>query len=153
MSTPEAKDYKIYEVTLRATGEKSYQAATNAEDACKQAGWLTGDCFIVEQKPRRKPVPDQETILLVKVPCQTCPFQYAECKKPPDQDCITRPEAPELQDWLKQATEAHLCPFIGKGLRKKDYFLGQKWVRMEEAILELSRKTFSPTNNSPHSTC
>jgi len=135
------QELKIYEVNHRTTGEKSYQAATTAEAACKQAGWLVGDCFIVEQKPRRKPAPGHDPPLFVKIPCQTCPFQYTECRKPDGEECPTRPSAPEVQNWLKQVAEAHLCGYVGKDLSNKDYNLGQKWVRIEEAIKELAPKT------------
>jgi len=150
MNTPVAEDCKIYELTLRTTGEKSYQAATTAEDACKQAGWLIGDCYVNPQKPRRKHIPDQDASLLVKIPCQTCPFQYTECTKPANQGCPTRPSSPDIYEWLKQAAESHLCDYVGKDLTKKDYNLGQKWVKLEDAIKELTPQPFSPPNNSPH---
>jgi len=140
MSNNEHQELKIYEVNHRTTGDKSYQAARTAEDACKQAGWLIGDCFIVEQPPRRKPVPDHDTMLLVKIPCLTCPFQYAECRKPIAEKCPTQPSAPELQDWLKQAAQAHLCDYVGESLTKKDHNLGQKWLPIAEAIKELTPK-------------
>ena len=145
MNTPEAKDLKIYEVTLTAT-----KAATNAEDACKQAGWLIGDCYVNEQKPRRKPSQTTNNRLLVKIPCNLCPFRYAECKKPPDNPCPVQPTAPELTEWLKQATQANLCHYIGKELSIKDYNLGLKWLPMADAIKELTPKPLSPTHSPPH---
>ncbi|KKN21797.1 hypothetical protein LCGC14_0921770 [marine sediment metagenome] len=135
------QELSIYEVTHRETGKKSYQAATTAEDACKLAGWLIGDCFVNPQKPKYKHHDKGESELLVKIPCLTCPFQYAECRKPGTEECPTRPKAPELQEWLKQATESHLCPYVGEALKKTDYNLGQKWLPMEEAVKELSPKT------------
>ena len=134
-------ELKIYEVNNRTTGERSYRAATNAEDACKQAGWLIGDCFVNTQKPSVHFNPKGESQTLVKIPCQTCPFQWAECKKPADQDCPTRPSAPELQNWLKQAAESHLCGHIGEALTNTDYHLGEKWVPMEQAIEELALRS------------
>lgn len=130
----------IYEITNRTTGEKSYQAAKTAEDACKLAGWLIGDCFVNPQKPRRQPGQTTDNRLLVKINCLTCPFQYAECRKPIDEECPTRPAAPELQDWLKQAAEAHLCDYTGQTLTKKDYNLAQKWCNVKDAIKELAPK-------------
>lgn len=141
MSDNERKELKIYEITNRHTGEKFFKVDYNAQDACKQAGWLIGDCFVSVQKPTRRTVPGEQPALLVKVPCQTCPFQYAECKKPGGEDCITRPDSPELKNWLKQATESHLCPHIGQGLIPKDYVYGRKWVSIEQAISELAPKT------------
>lgn len=137
MSETETQELKIYEVTHRVTGQKHYAVSDNADNACKQAGWLIGDCFIVEQKPKRKPIGDNHSALLVKIPCQVCPFQYAECRKPAEADCPTQPNAPELQEWLKQAAQAHLCDYYGQELSQTDYHLNQKWVPMEQAIKEL----------------
>lgn len=140
MSETGDQELKIYEIINQTTGEKSYQPATTAQDACKQAGWLIGDCYVNEQKPRRKPVPDHDTLILVKIPCQVCPFQYAECKKPAEAECLCQPNSPELQEWLKQISQAHLCDYAGRELTKKDYNLGQKWLPIEDAIKELSPK-------------
>ncbi len=140
MNASDTKHLKLYEITNRSSGQISYQPASNADDACKQAGWIIGDCYVFEQKPGRKPGPDQGTRLLVKIPCLTCPFQYTECKKPDTQVCPTQPTAPELQEWIKQAAQSHLCRFVGMDLTKKDYMLGQKWLPIEEAIRELAPK-------------
>jgi len=141
MSENGDKELSIYEVTNRTTGLKSYQPATNAQDACKQAGWLIDDCFIVQERVTRRRGSGDTPLALVKIPCQTCPFQYVECKKPDDLDCPTRPSAPELQNWMKQAAEAHLCSFVGEDLTKKNHQLQQKWVTIEEAVKELSAKS------------
>ena len=138
---------KIYEITNRTTGEKHYLVSDNAQDACKQAGWLIGDCFIVEQKPSRKPSSDNHTHLLVKIPCRLCSYQYAECVSPPGEQCPCRPDTPDLNEWLKQVAKAHLCPHVGEQLEKQDYDLSQKWVTIEQAINELSpQPSPSPTN-------
>lgn len=134
MTSKNDQEPQIYEVTHRLTGEKRYQAATNAEDACKQACWLIGDCFAITQKPRYKPVPDHAPLVLVKLPCEVCPFQYAECLRPPDQDCPAQPNTPELNEWLKQAAQAHLCQYGGDELVRTDYEKGQKWVPIKDAI-------------------
>ncbi|GAH51712.1 unnamed protein product, partial [marine sediment metagenome] len=128
MSNNGDAELTIYDITNRTSGETSCQAAKNAMDACTQAGWLIGDCYVTAQKPRYKSVPDHETVVLVKIPCQVCPFQYAECKKPADVECPARPNAPELNEWLAQAAEAHLCDYYGEELEKTDYHLGQKWL-------------------------
>jgi len=146
-TTPIPQHLKIYEVTHTQTGDKSYQAATNAQDACKQAGWFTGHCFIIEQQPHRKPLPHHEPLLLVKIPCFTCPFQYAECRKPESEKCPTQPSTPELHDWLKQAAQSRLCHYVGQDLTKNDYNLGQKWLKIEDAINELTPKHSPPTDN------
>jgi len=138
MSQNKDQELKIYVIVNRNTGEVVRQAASNAEDACQRAGWLIGDCFVREQQPRYKPVPDHEPLVLVKLPCQTCPYQWAECLKPPEQDCPCRREMPVLNEWLKEISKAHLCEFVGKELAKTDYRLGQKWVTIAQAIKELS---------------
>jgi len=135
-----SEELKVWDITNLCTGEKKFTADYNPKDACQQVGWIIGDCFITEQKPRHKYIPGQETRLLIKVYCKVCPYQYAECKKPGVEECPARPSAPELQEWLKQAAEAHLCPHVGVTLAKTDYGLGQKWVPMEEAIKELTTK-------------
>ncbi len=140
MSQNRDQDLKIYEITNRDTGIRRFEAATNAEDACKQAGWLIGNCYVNEQKPRMKPVPDHNPLALVKILCQVCPYQYAECRKPASEECPVRPNTPELGEWLKQATQAHLCDYVGQNLAKKDYQLGQKWLTIEAAIKELALK-------------
>ncbi len=137
MSNNADHELKIYEVTNRDTGEKHFAASYSAEEACKQAGWLIGDCFIREEKPKRKARGDDHSALLVKIPCQVCPFQYAECKKPAEAECPVQPNAPELNEWLKQAAQAHLCDYYGQELSETDYHLNQKWLPMEKAIEEL----------------
>ncbi len=132
-----SNELKIYEVHNRDTGEKHYSVATNTEDACKLIGWQIGDCFVSEVKPQRKARGDNHSALLVKIPCQVCPFQYAECRKPPREQCPVQPNAPELKEWLKQAAQAHLCQYYGQELLNNDYHLGQKWLPMEQAIEEL----------------
>jgi len=129
---------RIYEITHRTTGEQRFVPHVNAEDACKQIGWPVGDCYINPVKPRRHLTPHNGFQSLVEIPCVTCPFQYAECKKPIDQECPTRPSAPELQNWLLQATEAHLCGFVGDELAKKDHEKVRKWVKMEDAVKALT---------------
>lgn len=140
MSDNGSTELKIYVVTHKLTGEKRYEPATNAEDACKQTGWLIADCFAVEDKPQRKPRRDDHSAMLIKIPCETCPYQYGECRKPADTGCPVRPDTPELKRWLKQAAQAHLCQYVGEKLAKKDYQLKQKWVTLEEAISELTPK-------------
>ncbi|MBA7486478.1 hypothetical protein ES707_22037 [subsurface metagenome] len=137
MSETNTQELKIYQITNRTTGEKQYSVSDNAQDACKLIGWLIGDCFIVEVKPQRKARGDDHSALMVKIPCQVCPFQYAECRRPADKECSVRPNAPELNEWMKQAAEAHLCDYYGQELSNTDYHLGQKWVPMEKAIEEL----------------
>ena len=137
MSNNEGQELKIYELTNKTNGEKSYQAATTAEDACKQAGWMIGDCFVNTQTWTHHHTAKAGSQLLYKIPCQVCPFQYAECLRPADNECPARPNAPELNEWLKQAAEAHLCDYYGQELSEKDYQLTQKWIPLAQAIAEL----------------
>lgn len=147
MNTPEATDLKIYEINNRETGEKSYQPATTAEDACKQAGWLIGNCFVIEVKPQRKPTGDGHSALMVKIPCHTCPYRYAICLKPDAEECPVQSTATELQEWLKQIAQARLCEFVGEELTRADYYKQQKWLKFHYAIKELTPQSFSPTEN------
>ena len=140
MSNTESQELKIYEVYNRSTGEKHYSVATNTLDACSLAGWQIRDCFVVEVKPRHKPVPGQETLLLVAIPCQTCPFQYGECRKLPDKECPCQLESHNLREWWRQAAKAHLCEYFGQQLKRNDYNLHQKWCPMDKAIAELTHK-------------
>ncbi|MBA7577866.1 hypothetical protein ES708_19721 [subsurface metagenome] len=132
-----SEELKIYEVHNRDTGQKQFSVATNAQGACNLIGWQIGDCFVSEVKPQRKARGDNHSALMVKIPCQVCPFQYAECRKPYRKKCPAQPNAPELQDWLKQALEAHRCDYSGQELSRTDYHLGQKWLPMAQAIEEL----------------
>jgi len=138
MSENETQELKIYEVTNRNTGEKRYAVGVNQQDCCRQIGWLIGDCFIRAEKPRRKPTGDDHSALMVKIPCQVCPFQYADCRKPAEAECPAQPNAPDLHEWLKQASQAHLCGYYGQELSKTDHQLSQKWLPMEQAIEELA---------------
>jgi len=137
MSETKDQELKIYELTNKDSGERHLSVSTNAEDACKQAGWIIDKCFVREVKPQRKARKDDHSAMLVKIPCQVCPFQYAECRKPAKLDCPVRPNAPELKEWMKQALEAHKCDFYGQELSQTDYHLGQKWLPMAQAIEEL----------------
>jgi hypothetical protein len=131
-------DIKIYKVIKRETGEISHQAATNTGDACKQAGWLFEDCFVRESEPRYKPVPDHDPIVLIKLPCHVCPYQWAECKKVAGEKCPCQTLVPDFKEWLTEVTKSHLCPLVGESLAKTDYRQFQKWVPIAQAIKELS---------------
>jgi len=137
MTQTNEKELKIYEVSNRITGEKHYSVSDNTEEACKQAGWPQCDCFIVDVHKKYTAAGRAEITTLVKIPCQICPFQYGECKKPATEDCPVQPTAPELKEWLKQAAQAHLCDYYGEALDKNDYLKRQKWLPMDKAIEEL----------------
>jgi len=133
-------ELKIYEVTLRETGEKHYAVSDNAQDACKQAGWQIGDCYVNIQKARHRQGKNQKPETLVKVTCQVCPWQYAECRKPEDEECPVERDAPELEAWLKRITRAHLCKYVGEPMPPAQYFKQEKWIPLGEAIKELTAK-------------
>ncbi|MBA7716105.1 hypothetical protein ES703_125168 [subsurface metagenome] len=137
MSQTEAQELKIYELTNRNTGEKHFQVNLGQPKVCSRPGWLIGDCFVREVKPQQKARKDDHSALMVKLPCQVCPFQYAECRKPADKECPVQPNAPDIQEWLKQALEARCCDYVGQGLSITDYHHNQKWLPMEQAIEEL----------------
>ncbi|MBA7714342.1 hypothetical protein ES703_123362 [subsurface metagenome] len=149
MNTSEAKELKLYEVTHRATGEKHFTVDHNAQDACSQAGWAIADCYVIEQKPLAKLDKHERAILFVKVPCQVCSYQYAECNKPDDAECPTRPQTPDLTEWLRQTSKAHLCPHAGQDLAKRDYHNRLKRVSLQQAINELSSTPSTSTLNAP----
>jgi len=137
MNTPEAKELKLYEVTHRATGERHYAVDYNAQDACLQAGWPTGDCYVVEQRPLTKYDKHERAIMLVKIPCHVCPYQYAECVKPDDTECPIRPETSDPTQWIKETSKARSCPHTGEELGKRNYDRRLKRVSLEQAIKEL----------------
>ncbi len=149
MQDTETPDLNIYQVLSRITGESSHQVATNAQDACLQAGWKIDECYVHPLAPYRRAGPGQQLDWRVKIPCKTCPFQYATCTRPNDEACDVKPQAPELNEWLKQAAAAHLCPYQGDVLSKKDHQLSQKWVTMEQAIKELAPQSLQEAPNSP----
>lgn len=134
-------DQKLYEVTNRITGERWLAISDNAENACMQADWLIGDCYVREVTGQRGHSKAGEPPLKVKIPCRVCPFQYAECKKPDEADCPVHINSPDLNEWLKQAATAHLCLHVGQDLTMKDYNLSQKWVTLPKAIEELTPKS------------
>lgn len=141
MSQEPGTELKLYHVTNRTTGERWLAITFNADDACKQADWLVGDCYVHEVTECRGHSKAGESPLKVNIPCRTCPFQYAECKKPDEADCPLSLNTPDLNEWLKQAATAHLCLHVGQDLTMKDYNLNQKWVTLAQAIEELAPKS------------
>lgn len=141
MSHYQPPELKLYHVTNRITGERWLAITFNADDACKQADWLIGDCYVYEVTEKRGHSRKGEAPLKVNIPCRVCPFQYAECKKPDEVDCPVQVNTPELEEWLKQASTAHLCLHVGQDLTMRDYNLSQKWVTLPQAIEELAPKS------------
>ncbi|MBA7551440.1 hypothetical protein ES705_43980 [subsurface metagenome] len=137
MSQNNDQELKLYEVTLRATGDKHYAVDYNAQDACLQSGWAIGDCYVIPQKPITKLDKHERAILFVKIPCKVCPYQYTECNKPDDAECPIRPETEDPKQWLNQIAKALICPHAGEDLGKRDYEKRLKGVPLEQAVVEL----------------
>ncbi|MBA7685795.1 hypothetical protein ES703_94223 [subsurface metagenome] len=153
MNTPEAKELKLYQVTNRNTGERHFAVSDNAQDACLQAGWLIGDCYVVEQKPLAKYDKKERIRLLVKIPCHVCPYQLYDCNKPDNAECPVRLDTQDLNEWLKETSKAYLCLHSGELLSKRDYQNRLKTTTLEQAIKELPPKLPPLPPNSPEPTC
>ncbi len=141
MSQTHETEKKLYEVTNRDTGEKHYSISDNAQDACQQVGLSIGDCFVIHQKPKRRAIGDSHSALLVKIPCQVCPFQYGECLSPAEAECPVSRDTPDIHEWTKRVLEAHRCDYVGVELSKNDHQARVKWCPMEQAIVELTQRT------------
>jgi hypothetical protein len=128
---------KIYHVWNRVTGQHRYQVATNAQDACAKQGWMIGDCYIVPVTPRYTKVDNGTPDLLYQVPCRTCSYQYAICKRPYGAPCQLSGELPTYDAWLRRAVEAHQCPHVGDSLSKEDYERGITWLPFDLALAAL----------------
>ena len=153
MNENESNELKIYEVTNKATGQKRYSVSTNAQDACQRACWPIGDCFVYEQKPKRRPMSHDRPLTLYKIPCRLCPYQYSECVNPPGEQCPCQSDTTDLNDWQKQVSKAYQCPHVGHQLQRQDYDLAQKWVTIEQAINELSPRCPPLPSNPQEPTC
>jgi len=138
VSVPAEAGPKIYEVTNRYTGDKHFTVAYDLKGACARLGWQIDDCYIYEVKPKFRKILGRQRGLLVYIPCRVCFYQYAECRLPTGQQCPCKPTSPELQEWIKQATAAHLCNHVGQSLSHKDYEKQIKWLPLSEAIEELA---------------
>jgi len=146
MSDNGNQQLKIYKLHNRDSGETRHSVAINPENACSLAGWPGRDCFVSEVKEQKGHGKAGDPLLKVKIPCNVCLYQYAECRKPFREQCPCRPESPDLNEWRRQAILAHLCDFTGQDLKIKDYHLQQKWCPLDEAIRELERHNLSIGN-------
>lgn len=134
MNQNENQELKIYELTDKATGRTHISVSDTAQDACKQAGWLIGDCLVSLHYPLVKPTKNGHFKPMVWMPCQVCPYQYGECTKPPEAQCSVQHNAPNLNEWLIQVAAAHLCEYTGEKLTERDYTQRRKWTSYEETI-------------------
>jgi len=140
MSENERKREHIYQVTHRETGEKRIVASFDTHSACSGLGWMVGDCHVVEMQGEKHRVAGDWEPLCIRVPCNTCPFQWAECKLLPGSKCPCSINTPDQMEWLIQVTKSHLCSHAGIALTRNDYYLHQKWLPMELALQELAPK-------------
>ncbi len=153
MATKTANELKIYQVINRDTGELQYSVSNNAEDACKQVGWLIDDCYVIEQKPKLKMVKGENRQPLYRIPCQVCPFNYTECKNPAGEECPFQPTTPEIEEYQECVAKSHFCPHLGQDLAITDHRLNQKWLPIAEAIKELSAQRQREPPNASEPTC
>jgi len=138
MSQTQETKAKLYYITNRATKKRGLAVSDNAQDACKQLGWMIGDCFVQEAHEHLRRRKEHGLEPLVRVPTLTCPYQYAACKRPKNTPCSLNQDTPDLPEWLRVAMQAHLCAYVGEPLYKKDHALQQKWVTIEEAVKEFA---------------
>ena len=129
---------RIYRATNVITGICVHVPATKAQDVVDSLGWQLGETFIIVLEPTHHHSTGEADKLRVKVPCRVCPFQYAQCTIPKAETCPVQSQAPELSEWLKQVTQAHLCSHVGHSLDKKDHELHQVWLGTESAIALLT---------------
>jgi len=140
MTQNKDQELKIYELTNKTTAHRHLSVSDNAQDACKQAGWLIGDCFVKELHPLVKPTESGHSKPMVRIPCQVCPYQYGECTKPAEAECPVRNNAPNLNEWLIQVAAAHLCEYTGEQLTQNDYIQQRKWASYKQMIKELGHR-------------
>lgn len=130
----------IYKATNTVTGVCAHIAAKDATEACKALGWDIGETYITVLEPRYTATQKRHGSFLYAVPCDVCPFQYAQCSRPKDRDCQVPHQAPELTEWLKQVSLAHLCPYVGESLDKEDYEKHKCWLPLESALALLAQQ-------------
>jgi len=140
MSTTPGTKLTLFMLVERVSGERHLVIAVDIPSACQQAGVNQEDVIASPAKPTFRKRKGGGLDFLVSVPTRTCPYQYAACKLPADQPCTLMPYHPDLHQWLKSATAAHLCQYTGVPMFKDDHALMRKWVTMEEAIALLSRQ-------------
>ncbi len=129
---------RIWKATNVLSGICVHVPATNAQNVIDGLGWQLGETFIIVLEPTLHHDPGEKDELKVKVPCQVCPYQYAQCVIPKEETCPVVTPAPDIKAWLKQVATAHLCSHEGHSLSKKDHQLHQVWLSTESAIALLA---------------
>lgn len=138
MSVKAQKEKNIYSIMNKNTSESLYIAEVDPESACAVAHWPFEDCQVKEVPRQRHPTRWHEPGLFVKLLCEVCPYQRAECIKPAGTECPIRSEVPDITEWLKKVLIAHNCDHVGVDLTINDYDLHRKWVPLPKAIKELT---------------
>ena len=137
--TPETNK-KIWELRSRFTGDRTLVVALDQTEALLQVKGDLDRYAVHEVKQYWKMQKGAGWDYRVAIPTETCPYQYGSCNRPEGTTCGFVGDCPDLQEWLKRAHQAHLCPHVGQQLTKKDHMLKQKWVTMADAVKELSAK-------------
>lgn len=134
MSERKIANLSIYRITNRLSGDRRWTVAVFAQEACKALDWPEADCHVVRLDTRHHTRPDGVKGQMVQVPCRVCPYQYAECQKPPEQPCPAWSRTPDLDTWLKAVSRAHLCDHVGQPIFKIDYESALMWLTLPAAI-------------------
>ena len=141
MSENERDKKNLYEVTNRVTGDKRLTIANTAQQACELQDWMVGDCFVTLYRTLPGQYRGEKRSDLVAVPCEICPYQYAECAKPAGAECPVTSAVPDLIEWLKKISQAHLCDHVGVDMLQEHHRLHRKLIPFEEAVNALTPKT------------
>lgn len=141
MTKPETEPRCIYRVTHRERGTIHHVAAESGQAACDSLGWTVGESHIFEVPRQRHPTRLNDPAIYVKLPCETCPYQRAECLRPALTTCPVRSDVPDIAQWIDKVLHAHLCDYVGVDLTVIDYGSHRKWVTIAQAVKELTPKS------------
>ena len=133
-------ELKLYKATPRVSGTPWLLVAKSLPEAVKLLKESAPQFMVEEVRQYVKTMRGTGRGYYVCVPCKTCPYQYGECRKPADGECAVKIGAPDMTEWIKRASEAHMCKWVGVALSKTDHAMGQKWQKTEDAIIENSRQ-------------
>lgn len=137
-ATPE----HIWRLINKDTGEVAYVPARTVEGACAARSWALPDTYFELLEPVWKTDHDGHRAFMLELPCDVCPYQYAQCLRPPKEECPVHHNAAELKRWLKQITQAHLCKYVGKSLTHKQHENQKVLMSREEAATYLRSRPF-----------
>lgn len=137
--TPETSG-NLYKATPKVAGVPWIIIASCITEARKQLGDSANQFTVRGIDGKRKRPRGRTAGTYYPVPVKLCPYQYGECCIPVGGECYVKPNAPDMQEWVKRATEAHLCAHVGISITREDYEKRQKWVLLQDAIKEFARK-------------